>query len=147
MLPEPRGPFGTVRSPLANLRGFVFFFVVASITFVGFDVVLEGPISGCFWTMAIPGVDRSWGFSAEHRALCGGRWLVVTSVAPNGPFDRAGIKPGNAVSLPGKGHKGEFGVYRLLSSSNESAELWVYRDPVHWCDTREVPSRIVVTEH
>ena len=143
---EPIGPFGAVRSPIANLRAFVFFFLVCSTVYLGFDFGIEGPIARTAWRALTPTSEREWGFTGEHRQMCGGSWYVVTSVEPNGPFDRAGIRPGNAILARGCTVSPEGRVFRLLNTEEESVEIRVIRDPDHWCDTHERETKVRVTK-
>jgi hypothetical protein len=143
-LSEPRGPFGIARSPSAHLRTFLFLLLVCLIVSVGFDVFMGGPVTGAFFRVAGPSIERAWGFAAEYRVLDGQRWLVVTSVVPGGSFDRAGIRPGNSLSQYGC-LAFDFAVYRQLLEAGEATQLRVVRNPGRWLDTREAAVWVTVT--
>jgi len=107
---------------------------------------MGGPITGMFFRIMSPNIERSWGFTAEYRMITGRRRLVVTSVAPGGPFDRAGIKPNNSLSQYGC-FALDAAVYRQLFEAREVTTLRVIRDPARWPETRESPAWVKVTKN
>jgi S1-C subfamily serine protease len=118
--------------------------VLFSVVSAGFDFYRSGPITGMLLRIMSPNIERTWGFTAENHMINGDRWLVVTSVVPGGPFDRAGIKPDNAVLRYGC-IAWDSAVYRQLFEAREVTTLRVIRDPARWADTREEAAWVKVT--
>jgi hypothetical protein len=139
----PIGFFGIATSPTTHLRAFLFFVLVISIAGLGMDFLMEGPIKQAAVQIFSPSVERAWGFTAEWRELDGRRFLLVTSVAPGGPFDRAGIKTGEALLRYGC-IGSETGVHGQLFAAGESTTLRVVRNPTQWQEDREHPEPVIV---
>ncbi len=99
---------------------------VLAICGLAVDFGVWGPIREWAWqTWVVTPVERTWGFHAEWRTIPeSGDHLVITTVALDGSFAAAGIKPGAVIPHPRCAwYAWSGGFFGTLSEAKEEASV------------------------